>query len=220
MALTPASGVLPWAARPLNSTSSHSSPLWPMATRFSGRLADDGAVGLESAQDEGLGAQALHLLVDDRRQGDAAGGEPARIADLDEGAGHGRQGAFHVHGAAAEHAAVPIAAEKKVHRRPGVGRHRIEVAAEEEMRPGLLARDRGQDVRTALADLDELGRHTALPEIGREGEGGGLLLPRHTRVARGLDHLHQEFEDAAVVHVRPSGRFFADTIIKSGAPFK
>ncbi len=35
MALTPASGVLPWAALPVKTTSSHSSPLWPMATRFS-----------------------------------------------------------------------------------------------------------------------------------------------------------------------------------------
>ena len=113
-----------------------------------GRLADDGPVGLEPAQDERFRAEALHLLVDDRREGDAAGGEPARIAEVDEGPGHGRQGALHVHGAAPEHALVPDRRREEVDRGSLVGHRRCRGGR----RKGGAARASGRRSRRRRSD--------------------------------------------------------------------
>ena len=153
-----------------------------------GGLTDDRPVGLEAGGDEGLGSEAFHLLVDDRGQGDRARSEAAGSFKQDEGPGHGRQGALHVHGPPAEEAAVLDCGREEVHRSPSVWRDGVHMPAEEETRPRFLAGDRRQQVRPTLPDLDERRGDIVLPEIGFENADGGLFLPRHSRIARSPDH--------------------------------
>ncbi len=183
------------------------------------RLADDRALGPQAAADEGLGSEALHLLVDDGRERDLPGREPARVADVDQGPGHGGQGSLHVHGAAAEHPAFAGRAREEFGLRAGVRRHGIEVAAEDEMGPGLRPGDRREDVRPPGPDLDELGRDAAPAEIGRQRLRGRFLLPLDARVARRLDHLQEKLEDAPVVHDASFRPAFAGTIREDAARF-
>ena len=166
-----------------------------------GRLADDGAVGLEAARDQRLGAEALQLLVDDRGQRDPAGVEAARLADVDEGGGHGRQRALHVHGPPPEDPAVLDCGGEEIGGGPGVGRDRVRVAAKEKMPPGLFSLEFRDQVRPSFADLDELARDVVASEVILKGKGRALFLSGDGGMARRPDHGLQELERLAVVHV-------------------
>ncbi len=164
------------------------------------RLPDDGPVGLEPALDEGLGAEALHLLVDDRPQRHPPRREPAGVLEENQGAGHGGDGAFHVDASAAVEAAVFDARRKRIPRRAGVRRNGVRMPAKEEMPARPLSVERRDEVRASRAHLDDLRTDAVPAEPGFERANRGLLLAFDARVARRLDHRLQELQDFAIVH--------------------
>ena len=176
MALTPASGVPPCAARPLNTIFEPFEPLVPQGHAILRRLADDRAVGAQAVGDQRLGAETLHLFVDDRGQRHLARADSRPFVERRERARHGGERPLHVGGASALERVADDSAAQSDAGLVTIQGNGVGVAAKHEVRPGPARIDGSQQVRPTLAHLDQLGFHAVLlQEFGDPSGNRGFL---------------------------------------------